>query len=105
VSVDNLEIESLKSRYQTLSHKKTAVDTELKTAKKGLEDLQAKAKSEYGTSDIDELKEKLRAMRTENESKTREYKEHLDRIEEKLNDIERDAKVETEDSSDPFADD
>lgn len=82
-------IEVLQQRYLKLNEKKIAAETELKGAKKRLEELQKEAREKYGTDDLAALQSKLEAMQAENERKRAEYQTDLDRIEDKLGEVER----------------
>lgn len=107
-------IEALRKRHDTLSHKKTEAETDLRNAQKRLRELQEEAVKAYGTSDLAELRKKLKEMQEENERKTVEYQKHLDEIEDKLREIESDERVpsidhddideKASDDVDPFAD-
>lgn len=83
------DIETLKDRYQALDKRKTTAEANLQHAQKQLDDLKKKAKKEYGTDDIDELREKLQQMQQENREKRRRYQESLDEIETRLSEIEQ----------------
>ncbi len=81
-------IEVLQQRYQKLNEKKIAAETELRGAKKRLEELQKESREKYGTDDLAALQAKLEAMQAENERKRADYQTALDRIEEKLAEVE-----------------
>lgn len=93
MSTLDTSVEQMKKRYELLSHKKTAAETNLKNAEERLRELQEQAERDYGTSDIGELEKKLEVMNAENESKTTQYEAHLNAIEQKLNEIEADPKI------------
>ncbi|MFP4107133.1 MAG: hypothetical protein ACLFVU_13755 [Phycisphaerae bacterium] len=82
------EIEELTDRYQTLNKRKIEAAANLKTAQKQLADLKKKAKTEYGTDDLEELQQQLRELRDENEQKRTKYQASLDEIEMKLGEVE-----------------
>ena len=87
------EIEALRARYKDLHDRKVAAGANLKTSQKALERLKEKARAEYGTDDIDELREKLNAMKAENEKRRQEYEKHLDEIDVGLEKIDREHKA------------
>lgn len=82
-------IEQLKSEYEKLNEKKIAAETELKGAEERLKDLQNDAEKEFGTSDVDELTEKLKQMEAENEKQRSEYQALLDKITGELAEVEK----------------
>lgn len=82
-------IEVLQQRYSKLNEKKIAAETELRGAKKRLEELQKEARDKYGTDDLAALQKKLEEMQAENERKRAEYQTDLDGIEDKLAEVER----------------
>jgi hypothetical protein len=81
-------IERLTERYTALSTKKIQAQTNLDNAEKELKKLKKQAKEEYGTDDLEQLKEKLNEMETENERKRSEYQQLLDTIEGELAKVE-----------------
>ncbi len=87
------DIETLKQRYEKMSHKKTEAETLLRTAQAELDRLQIEAKERFGTDDLEQLKAKLAAMESENLKRRREYQTLLDGIERDLKAVE--AQVET----------
>ena len=82
-------IEELQERYRELHTKKIQADTNLENAKDKLEELKAEALEKFGTNDIEKLREKLRAMKAENEEKRKNYQSDLDRIEADLANAEK----------------
>ena len=81
-------IEQLQARYRDLHTKKIQADTNLENAKSKLKELKDEAREKFGTDDVDELREKLRAMKAENEEKRKKYQAELDRIETALQNVE-----------------
>lgn len=81
-------IEQLKKEYESLNERKIQTQTQLEEATKQLTILQKEAVAEFETSDIDELKTKLKQMEQENEKRRQEYQELLDSISGKLKKIE-----------------
>jgi hypothetical protein len=82
-------IEELTKRYTLLNTKKIQAETNLDNAEKELTRLKDKARSEYNTDNVDELKIKLEVMEAENERKRSEYQRNLDKIEAELNEAEK----------------
>ncbi len=87
------EIEALRTRHKGLRDEKVTAEANLKTSQKALERLKKKARAEYQTDDIDELREKLDEMKVENEERRREYEKHLDEIEAGLEKVEQEHKA------------
>jgi hypothetical protein len=85
----NQSIEQLQARYHDLNKKKIQAETNLDNAKKTLDNLKAEAREKFGSDDVDELREKLRAMKAENEEKRQSYQAELDRIETDLANVEK----------------
>ncbi len=82
-------IEQLQERYRELHTKKIQADTNLENAKAKLEELKAEALMEFGTSDVQELRDILRTRKTENEKSRKAYQSELDRIEADLANVEK----------------
>lgn len=89
------EIDALKARYDVLNKKKIQAETNHEAAERRLEELKAKAQKDYGTDNLDELKQKLDELKAENERKRAEYQAHLETIESKLADVEKQHKETT----------
>ena len=85
-----LDIEQLKKKHKELEKQKTTAEANLKTATDNLEVLKEQARKTYGTDNLDELRAKLEEMRRENDRKRTDYQHHLDQIESRLTEIERD---------------
>ena len=81
-------IEELSERYKKLNEQKIQAGTNLDNAQKQLNELKKKAKREYGTDDLGELKKKLEEMKRKNEEDRANYQESLDKIEAELLDID-----------------
>ena len=64
---ENLQsIEQLTRRFGELNDLKVRADENLKNAQKQLQQVQAEAMEQFGTSDVDELKTMLEKMELEN---------------------------------------
>jgi hypothetical protein len=83
-------IEELTERYQALHKAKIETETNLKNAREDLAALQRDAESEFGTSDLNELKAMLQALEEENERQRAEYQSSLEKIEADLQAVEAD---------------
>jgi len=90
------EIEVLRKRHENLNKLQIQSERDLKHAEDKLKELMENARKEYGTDDLDALHKKLEEMKAENDRKCKDYKEHLDTLEKKLNEIEQDYKESTE---------
>ena len=83
-----LSIEELKQRYDTLRTEKIKAETQRESTQKQLNILKAEAKDQFGTDDIGALKIKLAEMVAQNESKRAAYQEDLEKIEQRLDEVE-----------------
>ncbi|HEX4123916.1 MAG TPA: hypothetical protein VHY37_04255 [Tepidisphaeraceae bacterium] len=81
-------IEELRRRYDDLKDAKTRAETNFENAQKELDREKVFAKSQWGTDDLEELRNKLKEMEEENERKRREYQGQLDAIEADLKSVE-----------------
>jgi chromosome segregation ATPase len=82
------KLETLRQEYNDLHTKKITTDANIKNIKENLARLRASAEQEYGTSDLEKLKEILETRRRENEEKLAQYEQHVKEIKEKLAAIE-----------------
>lgn len=82
-------IEQLKAEYTKLNEQKITAQAQLDGAKDQLAKLEAEAKAEFGTSDLDELTKKLAEMEAENEKQRSDYQSLLDKISSELAAIEK----------------
>jgi hypothetical protein len=87
-AVTQQTIETLQQRYQELNTRKIQAETSLGHARQQLETLKKEAREKFGTDDVAELREKLAAMKAENERKRQEYQAALDQIETDLAEVE-----------------
>src|SRR5260221_7391542 len=85
-----LDIEQLKKDHKDLERKKITAEADLQSATATLNAIKREAKEKYGTDDQDELQKKLLEMKSENERKRAEYQKHLEEIQAKLAQVERD---------------
>lgn len=82
------DIEKLTAHYQELNKRKIESERDLINAGKNLDELKQQAMNDYGTDKLDELKDKLQQIKTENERKRAEYHQTLGQIETELEKIE-----------------
>lgn len=82
-------IEQLQARYQALHTRKIQAETHLQNAREQLATLKRQALENYGTDDVDELRQRLAAMKADNEEKRKNYQGDLDRIEGALAEVEQ----------------
>ncbi len=82
-------IEQLQDRYQLLNKRKIQAETNLDNARQQLAKLQEEARTKYGTDDVAQLREKLAAMKADNERKRSEYQAQLEKIETDLAAVEQ----------------
>jgi chromosome segregation ATPase len=81
-------IEQLQNRYADLNTKKIEAGVNLENATRTLNTLKEEARQKFGTDDVADLQEKLKAMKVENEEKRKNYQAELDRIETELAAVE-----------------
>ena len=81
-------IEELSKRYEQLNEQKIKAGNDLKHAQDRLNELQEKAKKEYGTDDLEKLKEILEEMKLKNEEDRANYQSSLEKIEAELDEID-----------------
>jgi hypothetical protein len=82
------KLETLKKEYNDLHTKKITTQANIKNLEDNLAKLRAAAEKDYGTSDLDKLKEILETRRRENEAKVDEYERHVKEIQANLAAIE-----------------
>jgi cell division septum initiation protein DivIVA len=86
----DLDIEQLKKRHKELEEKKITAEANLNNASKLLDELKRQAKTKYNTDDPAQLQKMLQEMKADNERKRAEYQQHLEDIQAKLAQVERD---------------
>jgi len=84
------DIETLTTHYQELNKRKIESERDLVNAEKSLDELKQQALNDYGTDQLDALKEKLEQIKAENERKRADYHQTLGQIETELAKIETD---------------
>jgi hypothetical protein len=88
-SKTDLDIEQLKKRHKELEEKKITAEANLKNANQHLDILKQEARKNYSTDDPAQLQKRLSEMKAENERKRAEYQKHLEEIQMKLANVER----------------
>ena len=83
------DIEQLRRRYAALREKQITAQADLNNATKELERLKREARERHGTDDLTELTRMLEEMKRENERKRAEYQAHLDQVDQRLVEVER----------------
>lgn len=78
----------LREEYRKLHEKKIATERDRQNLEERLKELREQAEREYGTSDIEQLRQLLEQRRQENERMVTEYEQHVRGINERLDEIE-----------------
>jgi len=84
-----LDIEQLKKKHKELEKQKTTAEANLKTATDQLEALKDEARQKFGTDDLAQLRSRLAEMKETNEKKRADYQKHLEEIETRLAQVEK----------------
>jgi len=79
---------TLREEYRKLHEKKIATERDRQNLEERLRELREQAEQEYGTSDIEQLRQLLERRRQENERMVAEYEQHVRTINERLGEIE-----------------
>ncbi len=82
-------LDEQKKRLATLQERRTRLQVRLETERKALEEAQAEALAQFGTSDLDALRALYRERQSDNDRKVMEFVMELDEIDQRLGDIER----------------
>jgi hypothetical protein len=85
--VENKLIE-LREEHRKLHEKKIATERDRENLEERLRELREQAEREYGTSDIEQLRQLLEERRQENERMVTSYEQHVREITERLGEIE-----------------
>ena len=92
-------IEKLKSDYQRLLKEKTTAETRLSDAETRLDELKQKAREEFETDDIDQLKALLEKLENENTQQLAAYEKLLTDIQSDLDRVESELEPAADDES------
>jgi hypothetical protein len=84
------ELAGLKAEYERLRDDKVRTEQDLSHLQNQLTELEAKAQAEYGTADPEALKQLLTQKREDNARLVAEYREHIARVRQDLEAVERD---------------
>ena len=82
------ELNALRQQYEQLRDRKVRTEQDIANLSSQLEGLNGQAKTEYGTSDPEELQALLEKKRLENEHVVSEYREHIKQIQSNLAAVE-----------------
>ncbi len=82
-------LDEQKKRLSALQERRTRLQVRLETERKALEDAQAEALAQFGTSDLDALRALYRERQADNDRQVMEFVMELDEIDQRLGDIER----------------
>jgi len=88
------KLDQLRDEYSKLHELKIATDRDRTNLEEQLRILREKAEREYGTSDVDQLRDLLEQRRQENERMVEEYQSHVEGIKQQLEEIEKGSKGE-----------
>ncbi|WP_027178350.1 hypothetical protein [Maridesulfovibrio bastinii] len=83
------ELAELKKQYEKLREDKVRTEQNLDNLNRQLGELEEQARTEYGTSDPEELTKLLNDKRAENERLVAEYREHIISINTGLSELEK----------------
>lgn len=82
------ELKGLRQQYEQLRDTKVRTEQDVANLSSQLEALKAQALAEYGTSDPEELQALLEKKREQNELVVAEYREHIQKIQSDLANVE-----------------
>jgi len=82
------ELNGLRKQYEQLRDRKVRTEQDVANLSSQLEALNAQAQDEYGTSDPEELQTLLEKKREQNKHIVAEYREHIQKIQLDLSDVE-----------------
>lgn len=82
------ELNGLRRQYEQLRDQKVRTEQQVADLTSRLETLKGQAEAEYGTSDPKELQDLLRQKRSENEKVVAEYRDHIQKIQSDLAEVE-----------------
>ncbi len=82
------ELNELRRQYEQLRDQKVRTEQQVTDLSSQLETLKSQAKTEYGTSDPEELQTLLEKKRQQNEQVVAEYREHIQKIHADLSAVE-----------------
>jgi hypothetical protein len=78
----------LRKQHQSLHERKIATERDRQNLEERLRELRTQAERDYGTSDIDQLRQLLEERRRDNDRMVQEYQQHIDDIQQRLKSID-----------------
>lgn len=88
------EMQQLRKRYEDLDRMRTVCQTNLANATRTLEALQAQAREQYQTDDLEALHARLEQMKAGNQRLQEDYRASLDTIEASLKAVDQACRAE-----------
>lgn len=88
-------IEELTKKYKELEASRIRADETLRNAQEQLKAVKERARKEFGTDNLDELRARLEEMKAENERRRAEFQQNIEQVSASLLEVEenyRDAK-------------
>lgn len=82
-------LDDQKRRLAALQERRTRVQVRVETERRALQETQAEAQAQFGTSDLEALRQLYRDRQSDNDRKVVEFVMALDEIDQRLSDIER----------------
>ncbi len=82
-------LDDQKRRLASLQERRTRVQVRIETERRALQETQAEAQAQFGTSDLEALRQLYRDRQSDNDRKVVEFVMALDEIDQRLSDIER----------------
>ena len=82
-------LEEQKARFNALAERRNRVAVELETAARQYAEAEAEAVREFGTGNLDELRQLYTTNEAENERRVRQFITEVDAVETTLSDIEK----------------
>ena len=73
-------LERLSEKYAGLKSEKDGLAGEIKQLEESLEKLKAELKEQFGSDQLEKLQQLLKEKEAENDSKSKQYGEHLDEV-------------------------
>lgn len=79
---------ALREAHRKLHERKIATERDRENLEERLKELRQQAEQEYGTSDLEQLRQLLEQRRQENERMVADYEQHVREINERLEEVE-----------------
>ena len=84
-----LKMEQLQAEYERLRQAKIRSEADRENAELRLQELQERARREFGSADPQELETKLKELEAENQNRTQNYEKHVQKLDQAVRDVER----------------